>query len=124
MTTLSRTLRTAAIGDGNHEISVIATDAGEQTTTSLVRRLRIDRTAPRATIVETAAAQRPRDRQRRRQVRDLGRRQRRDRLGRRQARQGRRATHRYRRAGRYAITVTTRDTVGNRRTVVKKVVLR
>jgi len=124
MTTLSRTLRTAAIGDGNHEISVIATDAAQQTTTSLVRRLRIDRTAP---VAKVARAGR---RAARVTVSDgvksetsgvasvaiaWG-------DGRRGA--GRRATHRYRRAGRYAVRVTTRDKAGNRRTVVRKVVLR
>lgn len=124
MTTLSRTLRTASVGDGNHEISVIATDAAQQTTTSLVRRLRVDRTAPAARIARRA----------RRSVRVTvsdglkaetsgvaqvaiawgdGRRG-----------NGRSATHRYRRAGRYAVRVTTRDKAGNRRTVVKKVVVR
>jgi hypothetical protein len=139
--TLARTLRAAAIGDGNHELTVVATDATEQTTTSLVTRLRVDRTAPVVRLSRVRARARPTPRRRRSSsaaprsavrvtvsdgvrsetagvarvaiVWGDGRRGR-----------GRTATRSYRRAGRYTIRVTARDKAGNRRTVVRKVVVR
>jgi hypothetical protein len=45
---LRRVVGRDAVGDGNHEIAVVATDALGQTATSVVSRLKIDRTGPRA----------------------------------------------------------------------------
>jgi hypothetical protein len=44
---LRRVVGRAAVGDGEHEVTVVATDALGQTATSVVSRLRIDRTGPR-----------------------------------------------------------------------------
>lgn len=151
---LRQTLRTATLGDGDHELSIVATDASEQTTTSLVTRLRVDRTAPLARVarVRVKAAPVRRAASRRGAARRGARRVRRAAAAPRQgvrvtvsdgvraessgvARvaiewgdgsrgRGVRATHRYRRAGRYSVRVSTRDKAGNRTTVVRKVVVR
>ncbi|HEU4701386.1 MAG TPA: hypothetical protein VFS37_02810, partial [Conexibacter sp.] len=47
---LRRTLASRAIGDGSHRITVVATDADGQTRTSVVSRLKVDRTAPRVRV--------------------------------------------------------------------------
>jgi PKD domain len=121
---LRRVLSAKGVGDGNHELTVVATDGAEQTTTSTPARLRVDRTAPRVTT-----------------RRGSGRAARTLRVtvsdgvrgessgvaavaiawgdGRRGS--GARATHAYRRAGTYRVRVLARDKVGNKRTVVRKV---
>lgn len=40
----------AAVGDGNHEVTVVATDALGQTATSVISRLKVDRTGPRVRV--------------------------------------------------------------------------
>jgi hypothetical protein len=130
LTTIARSFRASALGDGDHELMVVATDATEQTTTSIVTRLKVDRTAPRATLGRVRARGRKAPRTVRVTVSDG---LRRETSGVSQVAiawgdgargRGRRATHRYRRAGRYAVRVTARDKAGNRRTVVRKVVVR
>ncbi|HST39551.1 MAG TPA: PKD domain-containing protein, partial [Conexibacter sp.] len=120
---LRQTLRTATLGDGDHELSIVATDASQQTTTSLLTRLRVDRTAPvarvkrsrrslRVTVSDGVRAESAGVAKVAIEWGDGSR-------GR-----GISATHRYRRAGRYRVRVSTRDKAGNRRTVVRKVVVR
>ncbi len=46
---LRRVVGRGAVGDGSHEVTVVATDALGQTATSVVSRLKVDRTGPRAT---------------------------------------------------------------------------
>lgn len=121
---LRRTLTARSVGDGNHELAIVATDGSEQTTTSTPARLRVDRTAPRATV------RGGRGRTVRVTVGDGARGQSSgvDSVaiawgdGRRG--KGRRARHVYARAGSYRVRVVTRDKVGNRRTVVRKVTVR
>lgn len=45
---LRRVVGRAAVGDGDHEVTVVANDALGQTATSVVSRLKVDRTGPRA----------------------------------------------------------------------------
>ncbi|MDO8212959.1 PKD domain-containing protein [Conexibacter sp. CPCC 206217] len=124
LTALTRTLRAAELGDGNHELTVVATDAAEQTTTSIVTRLKLDRSAPVARV-------RALRRRRLRTTVSDGVRSESSGLasvaiawGDGTRGRGRSATHRYRRRGRYTVRVTMRDKVGNRRTLVRKVVVR
>jgi hypothetical protein len=151
---LRQSLRTTELGDGDHELAIVATDASQQTTTSLVTRLKVDRSAPAARIARVRAPAAPvrRAAARKRAGKRRGGARRRVVPAPRQGLRvtvsdgvrgesagvakvaiewgdgsrgrGLRATHRYRRAGRYRVRVTMRDKAGNRSTVTRKVVVR
>lgn len=126
ITALRRTLSAKAVGDGSHALTVVATDASGQTTTSAVARLKVDRAAPRATVT-VVRRKRSATRTVRVTVSDGPRR---DSSGvaavtvswgdgsRAQRRAG---SHRYRRPGTYRVRIAARDQIGNARTVVRKV---
>jgi hypothetical protein len=50
---LARTLGPRQLGDGRHRVTIVATDADDQTRTSVASKLLVDRTAPRVRIVRT-----------------------------------------------------------------------
>ena len=123
---LRTTLSAKAVGDGNHELTVVATDASEQTTTSIAGRLQVDRTAPRAKVSVARRGGR-RLRTVTVSVSDGARRQSSGvasvaiRWGDGRTGRGAKARHAYRRAGTYRVRVLARDKIGNKRTVVRKV---
>ena len=118
-------VRSAAIGDGDHEVQVIATDAQGQTTTTPVASLKIDRTAPK---VRATAGRRTRLARvvlsdgAKGDVSGVATSTSRVSWGDGRSSSGRRIlVHRYRRAGSFAITVAARDKAGNRRVVRRTV---
>lgn len=124
LTVLRRKLAASSVGDGDHELTVVATDPSEQTTTSVAARLRVDRTAPRSRIaraglrgvrVRTSDGARSESSGLARVAIEWG-----------DGRRGRgaAATHRYRRAGTYRVRVATRDKAGNTRRFAQNVRLR
>jgi hypothetical protein len=120
---LARTLTPRQLGDGNHTVTVVATDADGQTTTSVASTLLVDRTAPRVRIVRMAG------RRVRVTVSDgqrgqvSGLRGARIAWGDGRSSRGRRATHVYAAAGRRVVTVVARDNAGNVRRVRKAVMV-
>jgi hypothetical protein len=120
---LARRLGRGLLDDGNHRVTVVASDADEQTATSVASSLRVDRTAPAVRLT------RLRGRRMRVVVSDG---ERGEVSGVASARiawgdgrhaSGRRATHAYAVGGRHVVTVSVRDRAGNRRRVVRAVVL-
>ena len=121
---LARTLTPRQLGDGDHRVTVVASDADEQTTTSVASKLLVDRTAPQVRVAALPG-------RRVRVVVSDG--QRGQVSGVRAARiawgdgeraSGRRALHAYAAGGRRVVTVTARDKAGNVRRVRRAVVLR
>ncbi|ADB53178.1 PKD domain-containing protein [Conexibacter woesei] len=121
LTVLRRTLAASRVGDGDHELTVVATDPAQQTTTSLAARLRVDRAPPRPRVarvgrrtvrVRTSDGVRRESSGLARVAIEWG-----------DGRRGRgaAATHRYRRAGAYRVRVTARDKAGNTRRSVQNV---
>lgn len=112
------------LGDGTHRIQVIARDTAGQTTPSSAARLRVDGTAPRATISVRGRklTVRVSDGPRRR---GSGVRPGRTTVtfgdGKRVRRRGSKARHTYRRGGRFRVVVTARDRAGNAARVVRTV---
>ncbi|MEJ7786148.1 MAG: PKD domain-containing protein, partial [Solirubrobacteraceae bacterium] len=122
---LKSRVKASAIGDGDHQVTVTATDSGDQSTSTPVASLKLDRTPPK---VRTSL-----NRRARRATVVLSDGAKDDTSGvavgsstvswgdGRRASGRRTLKHRYARAGTFRITVTARDKVGNRR-VVRKVV--
>jgi hypothetical protein len=120
---LARTLGPGQLDDGRHDVTIVATDADGQTTTSVASSLLVDRTAPRVRVarlggvrVRVTVSDGPRH-----EVSGVagvriswgdGRRS-----------HGRRATHAYAGAGRRVVTVVARDRAGNVRRVHRAVTL-
>ncbi len=113
----SRMLGPRQLGDGDHRVTVVASDADEQTTTSTVSKLLVDRTAPQVRVAGLSG-------RRVRVVVSDG--QRGQVSGVRSARiawgdgkgaRGRRVLHAYAAGGRRVVTVTARDRAGNVRRV-------
>jgi hypothetical protein len=123
---LKTTLSAKAVGDGSHELTVVATDGSEQTTTSVAGRLQVDRTAPRAKVAVARRRGRP-QRAVTVTVSDGARRQSAGvasvaiRWGDGGTGRGAKARHAYRRPGTYRVRIVARDKIGNKRTVVRKV---
>lgn len=119
----ARTLTRSDLDDGNHEVTVVATDRGGQTRTSVSSTLLVDRTAPRARLRQLDANQV------RITITDGPRRQVSGVAGARIAwgdgattRTRRKAIHRYSAPGPRRIVIATRDRAGNKAT--RTVVLR
>ena len=109
--------------DGRHTLEMIAVDSFGQETTARAERLNVDRTRPRAKL------RRKRGRRLSVRVSDATSRLRGSTVSiswgdRKRTRRRARATHRYRRAGRYRVTIKARDRAGNRATVRKRVRIR
>jgi len=121
---LARTFGPRQLGDGSHRVTVVASDADEQTRTSVASRLLVDRTAPRVRVVGLSG------RRVRVTVSDGPRREVSGVRGVRIAwgdgrdARGRRALHAYAAGGRRVVTVVARDKAGNVRRVRKAVVVR
>ena len=122
---LKATVRSSAIGDGDHQVAVTATDPAEQSTATPVASLKLDRTPPKVRTVVRRAARRASvvfadgakgD------VSGVAAATSTVRWGDGRRSSGRRTqTHRYRRAGTFRLTITARDKAGNRRIVRRKV---
>jgi hypothetical protein len=121
---LARTLTPRQLGDGNHRVTVVASDADEQTRTSVASKLLVDRTAPQVRVAALSG----------RRVRVTVSDGRRGEVsGVRGARiawgdgaraRGRGALHAYAAGGRRVVAVTARDKAGNERSVRRAVTVR
>jgi hypothetical protein len=139
---LRTTLRSGDVGQGRHALTVVATDATGQTTTSTAAEVDVDQVAPTVGVRRVRASARAKTRAgkaapKRKAVRSAGTIRVTTRDGARgqgsgvasvaiswgdgTRGRGKRATHSYRHAGTYRVKVTARDQVGNKRTVVRKV---
>ena len=120
---LARVLGRRQLDDGRHRITIVATDADDQTTTSVASKLLVDRTAPRVRIARLAGLR----------VRvSVSDGQRGEGSGVAGARiawgdgsgsRGRSALHAYASGGRRTLTIVARDRAGNVRRVRRAVVL-
>ncbi len=111
------------LDDGRHTLEMIAVDSFGQETTARAEKLNVDRTRPRARL------KRKRGRKLSVRVADATSRLRRSSVSiswgdRKRTKRRPRATHRYRRAGRYRVTIKARDRAGNRATIRKRVRIR
>jgi len=111
------------LDDGRHTLEMIAIDSFGQETTARAEELNVDRTRPRARL------KRKRGRRLSVRVADATSRLRRSSVSiswgdRTRTKRRPRATHRYRRAGRYRVTIKARDRAGNRATIRKRVRIR
>ncbi|HEY4276941.1 MAG TPA: PKD domain-containing protein [Conexibacter sp.] len=126
---LTRTISASAVGEGSHDLTVVATDSDGQTTTTRSVKLRVDRSAP--TIRTLIVKRRHRLTRTVRLTASDGARGECSGVakatiawGDGRSGHGKRATHAYRHRGTYRVRVTTRDKAGNKRTVVRRVRVR
>lgn len=114
---LAHTLGRRQLDDGRHKVTVVATDADDQTTTSVASKLLVDRTAPRVRVARLGGGRV------RVSVNDATSRVTSVRIswgdGGRDA--GRRVTHAYASGGRHVLSVVARDRAGNVRRLRKAV---
>jgi len=116
---LKSTVKASTIGDGDHQVTVTATDSGDQSTSTPVASLKLDRTPPkvrvsavrRARLASVKLSDGAKD-----DVSGVAVGTSSVRWGDGKRASGRRTLrHRYARAGSFAITVTARDKAGNKR---------